>query len=68
MKTTSNFGLSVPELTDKPDIAPISENFEKLDKTLADFGGGFILMTESVPVSQRKKESLYALIIEDFTN
>lgn len=68
MKTTPNYGFSVPELTDKPDITPISQNFEKLDTTLDNLGGGFVLMKSEIPVSQRKKDTQYALIIDDFTN
>lgn len=68
MKTTPNYGLSVPELTDKPDITVISENFERLDSILDELGGGFVLMKSEISVSQRKADTQYALIIDDFTN
>lgn len=68
MKTTPNYGFSVPELTDKPDITVISKNFEQLDSTLDELGGGFVLMISEIPVSQRKKDTQYALIVDDFTN
>lgn len=66
MKTTTNFGFSVPELFDKPDITPVSQNFEKLDNTLNNLGGGFVLMEFNVPVVQRKKDTMYTKIDIDY--
>lgn len=64
MRTTSYLNLSVPELTDKPDITPISENFEKIDSAIGDVGGFYEI--KSLP-EQFKSNSLYFQVTTDFS-
>lgn len=50
----------------------IAQGFEKVQDEAASggdeegLGGGFILMEESIPVSQRKENVLYGLIVANF--
>lgn len=50
----------------------IAQGFEKVQDEAASggdeegLGGGFVLMEESIPVSQRKENVLYGLIVANF--
>lgn len=43
------------------------QGVNEINEVIADgVGGGFVEMTESIPVSERKKDTLYGLILKDY--
>lgn len=46
--------------------AALAARMDQLDATLQNLGGGFVQMTENIPVEQRKKDTMYSLIEVDF--
>ena len=47
-------------------VAGIGSNGKIPAQLIPEMGGGFVQMTEEIPVEQRKKDTLYSLIEVDF--
>lgn len=47
-------------------VAGVGEDGKILESLIPEMGGGFVQMTENIPVAQRKKDTLYSLIEVDF--
>ena len=48
-------------------VAGIGSNGKIPAQLIPEMGGGFVQMTENIPVEQRKKDTLYSLIEVDFS-
>ena len=46
--------------------AALTARMDQLDASLQNLGGGFVQMTENIPVEQRKPDTMYSLIEVDF--
>lgn len=48
-------------------VAGIGSDGKIPAQLIPEMGGGFVQMTENIPVKQRKKDTLYSLIEVDFS-
>ena len=62
---TVNTGFPVKS-NDPGGVAGIGADGKIPASLLPEMGGGFVQMTENIPVEQRKKDTMYSLIEVDF--
>lgn len=60
-----NVGYPV-EINQPGGVAGIGSDGKIPAQLIPEMGGGFVQMTEEIPVEQRKKDTLYSLIEVDF--
>lgn len=62
---TVNTGFPV-KINQPGGVAGIGSDGKIPAQLIPEMGGGFVQMTEEIPVEQRKKDTLYSLIEVDF--
>lgn len=62
---TVNTGYPV-KINEPGGVAGIGSDGKIPAQLIPEMGGGFVQMTEEIPVEQRKKDTLYSLIEVDF--
>ena len=63
---TVNTGFPV-KINEPGGVAGIGSDGKIPAQLIPEMGGGFVQMTEEIPVEQRKKDTLYSLIEVDFS-